>query len=315
MIRVPILLLAVLAALAGCETVVDVELPPHDRQLVAQGFFAPESLWAVRVSHTVGYTDPERPGWVDDAAVEVWEGGRLLERLAPRDSGLYVAAGQRPEPGRDYTLRVSAPGYEPVEGTSALPDPPAVATFDAALAPESTDGRSVVRLRVTLDDPPGGAGGYALAVLHLRARVDPQTRAVTPLPPALFPFTSGDPALEPPVPNPLDTGDPTFLQALFRNDGFDGERRTVEFTIAYDRPPPVGVDPSIQRAFVVVVASLSEALYRYAETAPEQALFGENPFAEPLRVYSNLSNGYGVFAGFSPTALPVPPDALLRAGP
>ncbi len=309
-----LLVALLLAALMGCETVVDVNVPEHERQLVAQGFFAPESLWAVRVSHTVGYTDPERPGLVDDATVEIWEGDRLLERLARRDSGTYVGVGHRPAVGHAYTLRVAAPGFEAVVGTAALPSAPLVVSFDAVLVEGSGD-RRTVRLRLTLDDPPGEANRYTLAVLHLRALVDAQANAVTPLPPALFPFTSADPAFEAPIPNPLDPDDPTFLQALFRDTGFDGERRTVEAEIAYDAPAPTGGGPTVRRGFVVLFAALSEELYRYAETAPEQALFGENPFAEPLRVYSNLSNGFGVFAGFHPLALPVPPDSLLPVAP
>jgi hypothetical protein len=304
------LLLAALlfAALAGCETVVDVELPPHERQLVAQGVFAPESLWVVRVSHTVGYTEPGRPGFVEDATVEVWEGERLVERLARADTGTYAGIGSRPEPGRRYTLRVSAPGFTAVEGSDALPGAPQVAAFEPALVEGPPSDRRVVRLRLTLDDTGGEENRYALAVLHLRALVD-STGAVTSLPPDLFPFTSDDPALGDPIPNPLDPDDPVFYQALFRDDGFDGRRRTLDVEIAYDAPS--GGFPEVRRAFVVLFASLSEDLYRYAETAPQQALFGENPFAEPLRVYSNLSNGYGIFAGFWPQTFPVPPDSLL----
>ena len=66
----------------ACETVVDVAPPPHDQQLVAQGFFTPDSLWVVRVTHTVGYTSPEAPGFVDDATVEVWQEGQLRAQLA-----------------------------------------------------------------------------------------------------------------------------------------------------------------------------------------------------------------------------------------
>lgn len=301
-----------LGVLMGCETVVDVNVPPHERQLVAQGFFAPESLWTVRVSHTVGYTEAAEPGWVDDAEVEIWDGERLLERLVRRDSGLYVGVGSRPEAGSRYTLRVRAPGYATVEGAGVLPSPPQVTAFEAARVAGPSEDRRVVRLRLTLDDPAGEANGYLFAVLHLRAEVDLQTGTVAPLPPGLFPFTSDDPALGDPLPNPLDPDTPIYLQGLIRDDGFEGGRYTIEAEIAYDTPPPLGSSgPTIQRAFVVLFAALSDDLYRYAETAPEQALFGENPFAEPLHVYSNLSNGFGVFAGFVPTAFPVPPDSLL----
>jgi hypothetical protein len=295
--------------LAGCETVVEVELPPHERQLVAQGFFMPESLWVVRVSHTVGYTDSDLPALVDDATVEIWEGDRLLERLARSDSGTYTAVGNRPEPGHRYTLRVTASGFDPTEGSDALPSAPQVVAFEPALVQGAPETRRVVRLRLTLDDPAREANRYTLAVLHFRALVD-SAGAVTALPPGLFPFTSDDPALGAPIPNPFDPDDPAFYQALFRDDGFDGQPRTFDLEIAYDAPSD-SAGTSVRRAFALLLVSLSEDLYRYAETAPQQVLFGENPFAEPLRVHSNLSNGYGIFAGLWPAAFPVPPDSLL----
>ncbi len=309
-----LLAMLILAALMGCETVIDVNVPEHERQLVAQGFFAPESLWAVRVSHTVGYTDPEPPELVDDATVEIWEGDRMLERLVRRDAGTYLAVGSRPTPGHAYTLRVEAPGFDPVEGTASLPTRPPVVAFEPVLVEGPPGNRRVVRLRLTLDDPPGEENYYTLAVLHLRGLVDTQAQTVTPLPPALFPFTSDDPAFETPFPNPLDPDAPTFIQALFRDADFDGERRVIVADIAYDAPSSTG-GATVRRGFVVLFAALSEDLYRYAETAPEQALFGENPFAEPLRIHSNLSNGFGVFAGFWPRVFPVPPDTLLSTLP
>ena len=93
-------LVLVATALAGCETVVDVELPPHDSQLVAQAFFAAESVWVARVTSSVGFTGPQRPGVVVDATVEVWTDGRLVARLARTDTATYAATGgERPRPG------------------------------------------------------------------------------------------------------------------------------------------------------------------------------------------------------------------------
>lgn len=306
--RLLVVVLALLA-LAGCEAVVDVDLPPHESQLVAQGFFAAESLWVVRVTSSVGFTGPQSPGFVEDATVEVWAADRLVARLARADTATYTAVGgQRPQPGVPYTLRVSAPGFTSVEGTGALPDPPQ-AGFSHTVETGATPTRRVVRVEMTLTDPVGPTR-YALQLLHLRALVDPQAGTVTPLPPALFPFASADETLGDPFPNPLDPDNPVYYQALFPDDGFDGAARTVAFEFAYDESPPPPSGPAVRRAFMVVLLSLSDDLYRYAQTAPEQALFGDNPFAEPLRVHSNMSNGLGIFAGFQPSAYPILTDSL-----
>ena len=246
---------------------------------------------------------------MDDASVEVWAADRLVARLARTDTATYSAiGGERPQPGVAYTLRVSAPGFTSVEGTGTLPDA-SQATITHTVETGATPSRRLVHVAMTLDDPPGPTR-YALQVLHLRALVDASTATVTPLPAALFPFSSADETLGDPFPNPLDPDNPVYYQALFDDRPFDGMSRTVTFDFAYDESPAPTTGPAVRRAFIVVVLSLSDDLYQYARTDPEQALFGDNPFAEPLRVHSNMSNGLGIFAGFQPSAYPILSDSL-----
>ena len=54
-----------------------------------------------------------------------------------------------------------------------------------------------------------------------------------------------------------------------------------------------------------MLLSTTEAFYRHWTTASRQAFTNENPFAEPLRVHSNLTGGFGVFAGFRYRILPL----------
>ncbi|MDX1429146.1 MAG: DUF4249 family protein, partial [Rhodothermales bacterium] len=83
---------------------------------------------------------------------------------------------------------------------------------------------------------------------------------------------------------------------LFQDDGHVFIRKHV------DRPI---VDRIQDGAFAVAVLSLSEDFFRYWKTAGDQAFSNENPFAEPLRVHSNLSGGLGVFAAFQYDLVPL----------
>ncbi len=42
----------------------------------------------------------------------------------------------------------------------------------------------------------------------------------------------------------------------------------------------------------------SENFYTYVQTAVNQLGYTINPFAEPLKVHSNIQNGTGIFAGY-----------------
>jgi hypothetical protein len=282
-------------------------VPPHEPQLVAQGFFAPNSPWAVRVSRTVGYGDAADPGFVDDATVEVWEGEQRLARLARRDTGTYVGVDPLPVPGKTYTLRVSAPGYGSTEGTDALPGPVPVSAFrEHVIELDDTTRitRRILQVDLTLDDPTGIANYYGLLVFQVRWQEDIRTGQIRWLPPSLFGFESDDPVLgESPLAF-LNTDKTYYIEAFFPDTDFDGERRTLTFDVQYDASRP---DAAVitHRAFAVVFLSLSHAFYHYWKTAEQQALAGPNPFAEPVRVYSNLSGEFGVFAGFQVRFFPL----------
>lgn len=307
--------LSSVALLAACETVVEVEQPPHEPQLVPAGFFTPDSAWVVRVSRSVAFTDTLQPGYVDSAMVEVWSEGRRMAQLPQVRPGTYVATGQGAVPGKTYTLRVAAPGYPATEGHDALPPPPQIASFRDTLIRGSADvpaRRRMLHIELTVDDPPGESF-YGLQVYQLRLVRDRQSGTTQLLTPTLFPFESDDPALGESPLDVLDTDKTRYREAFFSDALFDGERRTLDFEIQYDAPPP-GADRRIRRAFVVLFISASEDFYRYWKTAGEQLVTGENPFAEPLRVHSNMSGGLGIFAGFRYRLLPLGLDTLGLGG-
>ena len=60
------------------------------------------------------------------------------------------------------------------------------------------------------------------------------------------------------------------------------------------------------------VLYISETYYEYLKTARLHDETRENPFAEPLNVYGNVENGYGIFAGYSSRTFEF--DHRVRAG-
>lgn len=300
---IPIYLLAVL--LAACETVVDVKLPPHEAQLVAHSLFVPDSLWRVNVSTTAPTTGFQEPGFVDDATVEIWDGDRHVERLTPIGQGTYTSAANRPAPDKTYTLRVSAPAMGSSEGTSAVPLAARVTAFNQQNIEEDTGGnfgRRIMRIELTVDDPAGDRNYYGLQVLQHRLVVNSATGEVSSLPQTTFTFASNDPAL-----GEADVFDPEkkrYDEAIFSDDLFDGRPHTLDFEIEYTVDLR-DTDVKIERSFVVLFMAVSADYFNYWKTAELQNTVGDNPFAEPVRVHSNMTGGLGIFAGYRVQAFPL----------
>lgn len=308
-IRYSLSLFLAVILLAGCETVVEVPVPPHEPQLVAQSFFSPGSPWSVRVTNSVGYSSPDQPGLVDDATVEIWAGKQLIERLARSNAGTYASTAALPQAGTGYTLRIAAPGYTTTEGYDALPAPVPVTHFQETIVQEESGGqRRIVNLRITLADPADEDNFYGLGILQGRWIEDRRSGTVTLLPPSLFGFESDDPVFGESAFAFLDTEKSYYHEAFFSDDLFAGRTHTLDLDIQYDAIPP-DAQVIVRRVFMVIVLSVSQDFFRYLKTASNQSLTNENPFAEPLRVHSNMTNGFGVFAGFQHRAFPLSMDS------
>jgi len=292
--------------------VVDVPVPPHESQLVAQSFFSPGSPWSVRVTHSVGYTSPDRPGLIDDATVEIWANDQLVERLPRSNAGTYVSQAALPQADTRYTVRIAAPGYTTTEGHDALPSPVPVTHFQETVVQDGADTnaqRRILNLRITLDDLADEDNFYGLGILQGRWIEDRQSGTVTLLPPSLFGFESNDPVFGESAFAFLDTEKSYYREAFFSDDLFAGRTHTLDLDIQYDATPP-DAQVIVRRVFTVIVLSISEDFFRYLKTASNQSLTNENPFAEPLRVHSNMTNGFGVFAGFQHRAFPLSVDSV-----
>ena len=308
----------VAAAVAGCdfEQIVELDVPPYEPHLVVGGFPTPDSVLAVRIGQSVSVLDPVDDAFglpsplLSDARVAVYdEAGVLLDSLRYEGTDDYFgahrsASGFVPSPGQTYTLRVSAPGLPDAEATTRIPVPvPFEVRYEGEIeTPYEYERR--VRLVVTLDDPVGEQA-YALSVSSV-LEVDGE-------PPRWLshPFRSTDPVLKGGI-EEIDTavgidfqsGD-YFSVAYFRDRLFAGASREMELELSiftyYAQEEDID-------ELTVELAVMDEDYVRYQQTLETQRINNENPFAEPVRLHTNVRGGTGVFAGYATYQVTVPID-------
>ena len=107
-------------------------------------------------------------------------------------------------------------------------------------------------------------------------------------------LTSVDPAVDPAV-------DPEFYPdgVLISDAVFDGTTKTI--SVELDQ---IYFDTG--KTMIVILSTLSEDFYRYKKTFRAQQVNGDNPFAQPAQIYTNVQNGLGIFAGYSNDFVIVP---------
>ena len=293
--------LAPLVALSACEQVIAPDLPEHTPRLVLNAFFTADGAWTARVGRSVGILEPrpspDRPA-VADAAVELLAGDRVIEELEfDQVAKVYVAQKSIMETGATYALQVSAPGFATVRAMDAIPRsvPTSVRSYRT--------NRGEFTIEVEIQDPPGKANYYQISLYQvLTGRGATRYEGIlSTKDPSILADNSVDES-------PLEEESFSVEAPFFKDSLFDGRTHEIELTyggvaeLRDDGGPGAGGDADGQRSSREIhlqVLYISAAYYEYLKTALLHDYTLDNPFAEPLNVYSNVDNGYGIFAGYS----------------
>ena len=296
-------LLPFLTALCACEQVIEPDLPEQPPRLVLRAFFTSDGAWTAHVGRSSWILEPRSFGYrpVADAAVELLAGDRVVGELEFNEGTRgYMFEGSALQAGETYSLRVTAPGFETVRATDTVPGPvPASVRFylpHASSGSESGTGRDF-SIELEIQDPPGEENYYQVSLFRVYAgREDgDEARDLIPAYRLEEDFSTKDPSIladNSVDGSPFEEGAFEGKAPYFRDTLFDGGTHEIELSSDFDG------DPDFSEIRLQVL-HISEAYYEYLKTSRLHHDTLDNPFAEPLNVYSNVENGYGIFAGYS----------------
>ena len=295
-------LLPLLIALSACTQVIEPDLPEHPPRLVLHALFTSDGAWTAHVGRSFGILEPQSvPGRraVADAEVELLAGDRVVGELEFNDAAqVYVFGDSTLQAGETYSLQVSAPGFAPIRATDAVPRP--VQTSILSYRTSSRPGSETTRdysIKLEIQDPPGEANYYQISMYRIytgrgasRSEVYLSTKD-----PSILADNSVDGS-------PLEEGNFEGSAPYFRDTLFEGRTHEIELSTDFDSEIQLAGDfdsePDLSGMYLQVL-HISEAFYEYLKSARLHDYTRDNPFAEPLNVYGNVENGYGIFAGYS----------------
>ena len=179
----------------------------------------------------------------------------------------------------DYELVGDVEGFGSVSARQRMPAAPDFTLLD--YDPEGgvdVDGFRVAEARIRLSDPPGEENYYYFQVISPEIRSCDTVRCDT----VFSDRTFNTQFISSPDPNLL-TAYPGSL--ALTDDSFDGEDYTVRLQFNdYSRG-----------SYRVDVWSLTEDGYRYLISRDAYENSRDNPFAEPVNVHQNVTDGFGLF--------------------
>ncbi len=292
----------------GCETVVEVSPPEYDSEPVVTSFFSPDSTWSVTMHRSLGATvkrDVTRE-YISDASVRIMEGSNMVDILNYQGNGRYVSGtGESPSYGILYTLKVDFPGKPSIQANSAAPSPVVISDYSIEYRPPESGifPGSRYHLRIVFSDTPG-MNFYRIGVYR---RVWNPYRTDEIVPDSIYriiwidDFPPGWSCGYFDDVDPIEPGGASGLcqefvvtDRLFDGKDYSWSGTTLDMS-----------DENGRKELRLIISSLSEDYYRYLQSLERNVL--HDPLTqEPFPVYSNVSGGLGVFAGYTNTTLILP---------
>lgn len=282
-----ILLSALGFAALSCEKTIDYDLPQEDPRLVIDAYlFTGEPIKAF-VSTSKTALAPGEPMFAMDATVLLYEEGQLVDTLEPIDSNDLIM-GQphfkstyEPLAGKLYRLEAHKGEFPTAYGedTPLEAVPLLKAEYDSLRA----------TLEIEFKDPPGEGDYYRVA-----AYVRQSGTGYSEFPIYMSTF-------DPLVDYFYDFGDDfegesgkSGRHAFLSDASFDGQIRSIRF-----EDVNFWNSPNNQDSLVIELSRVSFDFYRHEQSKGANYVNDDNPFAEPVQIYTNVKNGYGIVAAGS----------------
>jgi len=283
--RIFLLLFTAAVFLTSCDNLVngvvrDIDLPPHESQLAASLFLdSRDSAISAIVSSSKGIYDTGQSKSIKDAECVLnvgsttynWSTMDQYERYTELLPDRFGA------PTDTLLFTVNHSDFTSVSATQVFPSAPQV-SVELNYGATQLYGEISDELIITLKDIPGVNQHYIVSIdVHFRTALSGQDTSE---------YYNLYWETEYPNSTPL-WGQGSAL--LLSEDGLD---RNIKFSAATGINP---IDFAMLHEYRVKVSALSEEMYLFYKSYAAYENANGNPFAEPVVLYSNMSNNMGCF--------------------
>jgi Domain of unknown function (DUF4249) len=276
-----------LFTLAGCEK--DFTLPDKSGMVINSLFNSGGTMQVFLSTSYPGTNLNNNVTAISNAQIALYENNIFKEYLhyIPADTGNNFGAYYSnlvPQNNHAYSITVNAPGYETASAADTIPQPAQIIACNLVRFPQTGTGKALANL--IFQDDPSVLNFYRLNTWLVGNTFVVDSNYDT----ILTPFLT---AIEPYVLNGVnDTvrDDPKFL--LFSDRGFNGQIKELQIQCSAH-----SVRNNVyNEAMLIELHTVSYSHYEYFKTYATWRLGGGSTNVAGY-VYSNVINGYGIFAG------------------
>lgn len=284
-----LLLILAFYAISSCRTLVDDDSPKFEAKPSVNSILIVGEPLSVEVSLTGGIDSMPLPT-VSNAVVDLYIDGEFAEKLENTGEGTYSSIALV-EAGKEYKCNVIISGHDNIVCRQTLPEASRILDVEHInIAGRDEEGISYPAIKVTFNNSLAETMYYELIIkcFYIYHPSDSDVAQVEEE--STWLQTIVDPVL-------LNEGLPI---ALFSNEMIEDSIYTM--TINYTNGESGGSKIRYRRPLVVELRSITYDYYRYQK---QYYLYNEGKDPNLMEtitafpLYSNIENGYGIFAGYS----------------
>ncbi len=260
--------------MSSCQKYIDMNIPDKGRKIVANCLYSDTGAVTVFLTQSRFILDNSEFKIITGASVVFYEDGIEVGTLSETEPGKYISQGFIPSAGKSQSIKIIK-GNDSITAQSIIPHKVPFEFIDTVRI--KTEYYEYLRFRIKVNDPPSNENYYMIG-FDLKQPVEDTVHH-----PYLLYFSTEEP----------------FVEAYNDNYGlisdilFRGKSQIMSFDLDLYQ---FSNDTNL---LYINFYSISKDMFLYLVSLDAQMQSNDSPFSEPVMIYNNIENGYGVFGGFS----------------
>lgn len=277
----------------SCTKSLEIDIPQHPQKPDVSCFFTQDSTFKMQLSKSVGILD-DFANPIDDAEILLYKNAILSDSLAYNgyeyESKVLAAVGEK------YTFEAKLKGFNSISSTNIIPDKAILGDCTISDSNIWLDEEDLLnqKVQVSIQDEDPGDNYYEIFLFGKYIDNWSQEKVTR----IIFPY-SDDAVIEEEALNSVYPETLVFSDKFFNNSG-------IKLNIYYKQPNlnyGNGNITYLDYSLIVVVRSITKEYYIYTKKLYLHLWNQENDIwyglGEPVQMYTNIENGYGIFIGYN----------------
>ena len=260
----------------SCEKYIDMKIPDKGRKPVVNCMFYNDSVFIVQVFESKFILDDAGYQPIENAFVTISENGIVSDTLTYYSQGYYKSNNLISQIGKNYEIEATFNGNT-ATGEGIIPSKQIITNIDTLLYYDQHNDN--FRFNIKINDSENETNYYMLKIEKVNSDYYNNNVQIV--------YTNSE-----------DLSIETQWQGsqVINDNLFNGKAKTFSLDIDLSNLYNYNNEPI---KFYISLYSISKDCYLYAVTSQAQQNTNGSPFSEPVMVYNNIKNGYGIFAGAS----------------